>query len=166
MSFESDVLSPPRPPSTNGLTARPWLIRKLATHDAAIVARHRYFHAEEKSEDLDAYAAWLKSRITDGTYLGSVALVDKKIVAGAGIVLLDWGPTRGHPTPYRGRVVNVFTEPQWRLQGIARALVTKILADCEMRGVKQFCLGTTPAAASIYRSLGFVPYEAEMVIKG
>lgn len=143
-----------------------WLIRELAMDDAAVVSQHRYFRDGEQLEDLNVYSAWLLPRIADGRYVGRVALADGKVVGGAGVLLLDWGPTRGFPSPLRGRIVNVFTEPNWRRRGIAKALVTSVITACEGFGVRQFCLGTTPLAQSLYQSLGFVLYEAEMVKKG
>jgi GNAT superfamily N-acetyltransferase len=60
------------------------------------------------------------------------------------------------------RVVNVFTDAAWRRHGIARALLQNVLADCEALGVREFNLGATPDARSLYSSLGFQSYPAEM----
>lgn len=166
MTCDLNVLTIPNRLLTPEEGVHSCVIRKVEERDVETIARHRYFRAEEETADLEAYASWLRPHIADGTYVGSVAVVGHEVIAGAGIVLLDWGPSRGQPSPYRGRIVNVFTEPPWRLKGIARSLVRHLLATCTEGGITQFCLGTTPAAAHLYRSLGFSFYEAEMVIKG
>ncbi|MDO4262627.1 MAG: GNAT family N-acetyltransferase [Deinococcus sp.] len=84
-------------------------------------------------------------------------------MGGAGLTLLDWGLTRDDPQPWRGRVVNVWTHPAQRRQGVARQLVTHALAAAAARGVRVLSLGTTPAGRPLYEALGFEEASAEMV---
>ena len=72
----------------------------MSTDDAAIIARHRYLDAGAK-EDLVAYERWVATRIERGIYTGILAERDGGVIAGAGAVILDWGPTRGEPTGLR-----------------------------------------------------------------
>ena len=86
------------------------------------------------------------------------------LIAGAGLTLLHWGPTRGDPQPWRGRIVNVWTHPDHRRLGLARHLVRRCLeAACE-RGVTRLSLGTTAEARSLYETLGFTASTAEMTL--
>ena len=142
-----------------------WKIRAAVPADAPCIARHRYFDGGAPP-DLEAYTAWVSGRIQEGRYVGAVAETRGAIVAGAGAVWLDWGPTRGDPCPWRARVVNVFTAPAWRGLGLARTLLERVIAECRARGLRTFCLAATPDGAALYRSLGFVRYEAEMVLRG
>jgi ribosomal protein S18 acetylase RimI-like enzyme len=87
------------------------------------------------------------------------------VIAGAGAVLLDWGPTRGEPSGLRGRLVNVYTDPAWRRQGVARNLVQEVMRRCQKREVQVFNLAATDDSASLYRSIGFVPYATEMILR-
>lgn len=141
-----------------------WKIRRAAPADARCIAQHRYFNGEPP-QDLDAYAAWLVPRIEAGTYVGVVAEGPQAVVAGAGAVLLDWGPTRGEPSTTRARIVNVFTNPHWRGRGIARSLVEGVMDACAGQGVRVFCLAASADAAGMYRSLGFARSEHEMVLR-
>jgi GNAT superfamily N-acetyltransferase len=140
-------------------------LRPAVRADAATLARHRYFRAQERVEDLAAYATWAQSRLDAGAYLGWVAEDGGQVVAGAGAVLLDWGPSRGDPTALRARVVNVFTEPAWRRRGLAKALVARVLDQSAALGIKTFSLASTDEGASLYASLGFLPYPAERLLK-
>lgn len=56
----------------------------------------------------------LAPRIEQGSYAGVLAEVDGIVVAGAGAVMLGWGPSRGEPIGVRKRIVNVVTAPAWR----------------------------------------------------
>lgn len=129
-----------------------------------MIARHRYYRGEPQ-EDVEAYADWLSSRISGGTYVGFVADVRGDVVAGAGAVLLDWGPTRGERSSTRARIANVFTDAPWRLQGLARSLVTLVMQACTDRGVRVYNLAASSEGLALYGSLGFVPYEGEMILR-
>jgi len=89
----------------------------VTSGDATLLAHHRYAGTPADARDHAAYAAWVASAIARGVYLGRLALADGAVVAGAGAVLLEWGPVRGDPGAVRARLVNVYTEPAWRRRG-------------------------------------------------
>lgn len=136
----------------------------MRVEDAAVIALHRYFDAGAK-EDLAAYERWVAVRIERGTYAGVVAECDGLVMAGAGAVILDWGPTRGVSSGLRARIVNVYTEPDWRRHGIARSLVQDLIRRCQKRDVQTFSLAATADSAALYRSLGFEAYPQEMILR-
>ncbi|OWQ49102.1 hypothetical protein CDL60_04345 [Roseateles noduli] len=138
-----------------------WTERSVLPSDTAQIAAHACYR-EEDAHRRAGYADWLAPRIDAGRYVGLFAIRDGVVIGGAGVVLLDWGPTRANPDGLMGRVANVFVEPQHRGQGIARSLVANAMAQCEAMGVREFNLGATPEARELYRSLGFVDYPAEM----
>jgi GNAT superfamily N-acetyltransferase len=140
-------------------------LRKVAASDANIIAKHRYFDARATSQDQQHYATWVAEAIRTGIYIGMLAEIDGQVIAGVGVVLLQWGPTRGNASPVRGRIVNLYTEPPLRRRGIARQVVSATLACAEAIGITSFNLGTTEEAQSLYESLGFVSYPAEMLMQ-
>jgi GNAT superfamily N-acetyltransferase len=109
------------------------------------------------------YARWVVGAIARGTYVGWLAEASGEVVGGAGLVLLDWGPTRRDPNPIRGRIANVYTEPSWRRRGVARALVGQCINEAETRGIGVISLSTTLAARTLYAQLGFRAAEGQMV---
>ena len=109
-----------------------------------------------------AYAAWVHPRIDSEKYVGMLAVSDGEVVGGAGVVLLDWDPTRANPDGVMGRLVAVYTSCAFRRQGVARALVKSVLDRCEQLGVREFNLGATTEGKGLYLELGFVSYPAEM----
>ena len=138
-----------------------WTDRPTLTLDSDQVAAHACYR-EEDAHRRAGYAEWLAPRIDAGRYVGLLAIHHGTVIGGAGVVLLDWGPTRANPGGLMGRVANVFVDPQHRGQGIARSLVAKVMARCEALGVREFNLGATPEGRALYRSLGFADYPAEM----
>lgn len=109
------------------------------------------------------YARWVASALERGVYLGWLAEVEGAVVGGAGLTLLEWGPTRTSVSPVRGRVVNVFVDAAWRRRGLGTALVGSCLQEARAREITQVSLGTTPMARVLYARAGFVSSPAEMV---
>lgn len=142
----------------------PWTPRSAGTDDAAVIARHRYADAGSTA-DLQAYQHWVASRLAQGRYLGLLAEVQGQVVAGAGAVLLDWGPTRGEPCGLRARIVNVYTAPDWRRRGLSRSLVQALIAQLRAQGVAVFSLAATAQSAPLYSALGFEHYPQEMILR-
>lgn len=136
-------------------------IRRVKPEDFERVASHACYREDDAPRRL-AYAAWVKRRIEMGTYIGRFSVEGDSVASGVGALLLDWGPTRANPSGTMARIVNVYTEPPWRRQGIAKRLLEALMTDCEQRGIREFNLGSTPEARALYERLGFQLYPAEM----
>lgn len=138
-----------------------WILRAVEAADADHVAAHGCYRDDDAARR-PGYAAWVRPRIEAGRYVGRLAVVEGRVVGGAGAVLLDWGPTRANPGGQMARIVNVFTAEPQRGRGIARALLAAVIAQCEADGVREFNLGATSEGRALYRSFGFADYPAEM----
>jgi ribosomal protein S18 acetylase RimI-like enzyme len=58
----------------------------------------------------------------------------------------------------------VFVHPEWRQRGLARQLLNALFAYARARGIEQVKLSVNvenPAAAALYRAMGFEPYGRE-----
>lgn len=149
-----------------GAAAPPWTIRAATVDDVAAIAAHRFDERPAPAAPVAQYADWLRPRIADGRYLGRLAIVDGQVIAGAGAVLLDWGPRRDSGAMHLlARINNVYTEPAFRRRGIARALLRAVLDDCRGRGIAYATLAATADGAALYRALGFAPKENEMTLR-
>ncbi|MFZ6708995.1 GNAT family N-acetyltransferase [Undibacterium sp. TC9W] len=140
-------------------------IRAVSSGDGKVVVAHRYYNETEQQSDMRAYQAWVEQAIIAGKYFGFVAEQAGLIVAGAGMTIIEWGPTRGDSNPFRGRIVNVYTSPQWRRLGIARDLVSRLIKLGEQNGIHTFSLGASDDGVNMYRQLGFNNYKNEMLRK-
>lgn len=141
----------------------PMPVRPATPADAPTIALHRYPDEADAGERA-TYAEWVAGALERGTYLGFLAEGEEgQVVSGAGLTLLEWGPTRGDPQPWRGRIVNVWTGPDFRRRGLARELVTRCLEAARGRGVTRLSLGTTEMGRALYEALGFAPSGTELV---
>jgi GNAT superfamily N-acetyltransferase len=159
-------------------------IRLAAVSDAAVIGWHRarMFQDMKLVPELlfDSYRAkceaHLREHLASGKYvgwLGSPSDLPEKVVAGAGVQLRrvlphPVGEPNGAITIADGRhaiVLNVFTEPDWRRQGIATLLMREIIAWSQTERLDRLVLHASDEGRAIYERLGFVQAN-EMRFKG
>jgi GNAT superfamily N-acetyltransferase len=145
-------------------------IRRCNQDDAGTIARHRVEMFREMGEvPTDQLARELLEKSTsavaavlaDGTYVGYFAVTDDgKVIAGAGAHIKPQLPRISHdrkrvaltPVPL---VVNVYTEPESRGQGVARALMRVMMEWATAYGTDRVVLHASDAGRPLYTSLGF-----------
>ncbi|MFC4453202.1 GNAT family N-acetyltransferase [Deinococcus sonorensis] len=139
------------------------MIRAAVLADVPRMVRHRY--PGEAGDHLNGYADWLCDALPDGRYHGWLAERSGQVIGGVGLVRLEWGPTRQDPSPFRGRVVNMYVEVEARRQGVARALLATVIQAAPTLGLSTLSVGTTVLARPLYRELGFAGVATEMLLR-
>ncbi len=105
-----------------------------------------------------AFRPWLQSKMTSREYLAWVAVdPPDRIVAGLGLWLMDWPPHLIGPGAPRGNILNVYTAPSHRRQGIARRLMDASLDWCRQNAIAAVILHASDQGRSLYEHLGFTP---------
>jgi GNAT superfamily N-acetyltransferase len=126
---------------------------------------------ELRAELFDSFRAQsleaLRRLFERGDYIGWLASPDdepKRIVAGAGVQLREVPP---HPQPdangkidiVSGRqaiIQNVYTEPDWRRQGLAALLIKRIIDWTREQGIDSLVLHASEEGRALYQRLGFI----------
>jgi ribosomal protein S18 acetylase RimI-like enzyme len=144
-----------------------YLAPRIATlDDVGTLVRHRAEMFAEMGKPRDARFAemvsqcdgWFRTHVANGTYVGFLIAPSNEpemVVAGGGLLHLDWPPTHGDPQPLRGYILNVFVEPAHRRRGLARMATLACLDECRKRGIRIATLHAADAARSLYERLGF-----------
>ena len=139
-------------------------VRQATVSDASVIARHRVGMFQDMGELALDEAAVVESasrtrllgQLVSGEYVGWLAETRGEVVAGAGVLLHLYYPTRANP---RGRpnayILNVYTEPGHRRQGLACQLIAEILAWCRARDIPRASLHASRLGRSVYERLGF-----------
>ncbi len=139
---------------------------RLATlDDAPIIThhRHRMFVDAGRKDDKymqmvsEAFEPWVRHKIKEGRYIGWLTTQDGIVVAGAGLLLLDWPPHPLDPEPFRGYLLNVYVEPEFRRKHLATNLIELALAEARRRKIKVVSLHSTEEGRPLYKSSGFRP---------
>lgn len=133
--------------------------------DASVITHHRrrmFVDAGRRdNEVLDVMARnfepWVAKMIGEGRYLGWLTIDDGgKVVAGAGLMLLDWAPHPLDPLQtQRGYLLNVYVEPEYRRRRLASNLIERALAEARRRKIRVVALHSTAEGRPLYESNGF-----------
>ena len=88
----------------------------------------------------------------------TVLAIDGKInepIGCATLCYIELMPTFSHPTGRRAHLMNVYTAPDYRGQGMARRMVEMLIEEARRRGVTEISLDATASGRPLYRKLGF-----------
>jgi GNAT superfamily N-acetyltransferase len=141
-----------------------FVIRPAAIEEAAIIGAQRramFFdmgYRDGLEAMVEAFLPWIREKMATGEYVGWFAIAeDGAIAAGAGLWLMDWPPHMIGPGSRRGNILNVYTDPQYRRQGLARRLTETAIEWCGTHGIATAILHASEEGRDLYRSLGFEP---------
>lgn len=84
-----------------------------------------------------------------------LAFDGERAIGCATICYITLMPTVDHPTGKRAHIMNVYTNADYRRQGIARHMITMLLDGARERGVTYVSLDATENGRPLYTSLGF-----------
>jgi GNAT superfamily N-acetyltransferase len=141
-------------------------IREATAADIETIVRHRremFFdmgHSDQPVLDelVKSFRPWLAEKLSKQEYRAWFAIAeDGSVAAGAGVWLMDWPPGLHTAEPWRGNILNVYTEQAHRRRGLARRLVCTARDWCGMQGIHVVILHSSEQGRPLYESLGFQP---------
>jgi len=102
------------------------------------------------------FEPWVAKMINEGKYFGWLTSEGDRVVAGAGLLLLDWPPHPLDPrSTQRGYLLNVYVEPEYRRRKLASQLIELALAEARRRKIRVVALHSTEEGRRLYESNGF-----------
>ncbi|MEH2142223.1 GNAT family N-acetyltransferase [Nostoc sp.] len=90
--------------------------------------------------------------------------MDTQIIATSGLVFFQRPPYNSNLSGLEAYVMNVYTIPMWRGQGIPTALLKEIISFVRATEAKRLWLHATEDGKRIYEKLSFVSTSKEMEI--
>jgi ribosomal protein S18 acetylase RimI-like enzyme len=138
--------------------------RSATPADLEIVLAHRREMFREMGGDyartLETFEAasrkYFGDALRDGSYYGVLCEIDGKIAAGGGVVIAAWPGSPMNFEPRRAWILNIYVEPEFRRQGLARAMMQHLIAWCREQGFQSVALHSSEYGRSLYDKLGFV----------
>ncbi len=118
---------------------------------------------DEYHEHLNKY--FLK-HMNNETFLAWLAEDETKtIIATSGLAIIEKPPQLWNLTGKETYIMNMFTKPEWRKQGIGSALLEKMLEESKARDISQVYLYATPIGRALYEKYGFKQSEHSMFLR-
>jgi GNAT superfamily N-acetyltransferase len=141
------------------------VLREAGRDDLETILHHRRRMCEDMGHRdaavldgmVDDCRGILRRWLDEGVYRGWLVEREGAVVAGAGLIVSAWLPNAADTLSRRATILNVYTEPAHRRQGLARALMDRILLWCGQEGFRAVTLDASDDGRALYESMGFRP---------
>ena len=124
--------------------------------------------ANKLSDDVDmsvvekescAYYNWA---LETGEHIAYLVYDKEKFIGAGGVSFYQVMPTYHNPSGKKAYIMNMYTAPEYRRQGIAIHILDLLVKDAKAQGVSQIALEATDMGRPLYERYGFVKMEDEM----
>lgn len=136
-------------------------IREINLGDAGIITRMRMRMLEEVTDQplpeglASSVHHFIMKHMLDNTCLGMVAEQDGKVVADAVIYLFETMPDEVNVTGLTAMLYNVYTEPEYRGQGIMARMLPEVIRLAREAGAAELKMSAEKKAIPLYERMGF-----------
>ena len=120
--------------------------------------RIRQLREEGAKEDIDIKPAlrdYYNRHMTDGTFVSWLALDGDKIIGTSGMSFVEKPPYFGCPNGRIGLLSSMFTEKEYRRQGIAKELLSKVIKEAKEYGCGNVQITASDMGVLLYTDFGF-----------
>ena len=110
------------------------------------------------------FVPWVRAKLEDGSYVGWLTEEDGRLVAGAGLWVMEFPPHFLDEEPRRAYLLNFYVAPEMRGRGLARELLGLAVAEAKARGIKVVSLHASKFGKPLYERNGFA-MSNEMLLR-
>jgi ribosomal protein S18 acetylase RimI-like enzyme len=107
---------------------------------------------------------FLAEALSSGSFRSWLGLMNGNVAGGGAVLLSPWPCHPYDSTCRRATILNVYTYPEYRRKGVARALMQAMLDWCKTEGFTAVFLHASDDGRPLYESLGF-KFNNEMRLK-
>lgn len=107
---------------------------------------------------------YLVNKLNKG-YMCWVAEENGEIVASGGLIIFEKPPAADNITGLEGYIMNIYTIPQFRRNGIATTIMNEIINYLKEIGIKKIRLHASKGGRPVYEKLGFDSNNSEMILE-
>lgn len=134
--------------------------RKATIHDMdeLIHLRKKQLADEgiEPNIDIDRELyAFFENKLNDGSLRQWLVEVDGGVIACGAVLFYEFPPTYTNRSGIKAYITNMYTEENYRGQGIATSLLTKLVDEAKDSGVTRIWLGASRLGKPVYKKFGF-----------
>ena len=126
--------------------------------DSFIEMRINQLREEGAKEDIDLYPAlkdYYNRHMADGTFVSWIALDGDKIIGTSGMSFVEKPPYFGCPNGKIGLLSSMFTASEYRRQGIARELLSRVVQEAKEYGCGVVQITASDMGVLLYTDFGF-----------
>jgi ribosomal protein S18 acetylase RimI-like enzyme len=123
--------------------------------------RHRMFVDMGRPDDdslrtvIANFRPWITRKLQNNEYLGWFATQQDRVVAGAGLMLIDFPPNIKDPSTTRAYLLNFYVEPEFRGHRLGRTLLDCAMEETRHRHIGVVTLHASTLGRPLYEAFGF-----------
>lgn len=145
--------------------------KKAAPEDIEELVRTRILvlrAANQLSEDKDLSKveqesyAYYKRALKSGEHIAYLVYDNHTFIGAGGVSFYQVMPTYHNPSGKKAYIMNMYTAPEYRRQGIAYHTLDLLVKAAKEQGVSQITLEATNQGRPLYEKYGFVKMKQEM----
>ncbi len=134
--------------------------RKLSDNeiDRFIEMRINQLREEGAKEDIDirpALTDYYKRHLSDGTFVSWIAIDNGEIIGTSGLSVVEKPPYFGCPSGKIGLLSSMFTDKEYRRQGVAKTLLLHIVDEAREAGCGTVQITASDMGVLLYTAFGF-----------
>ena len=105
---------------------------------------------------------YYRAALSDGSHAAWLVFDGDTWIGAGGVSFYQIMPTYHNPSGRKAYLMNIYTRPDYRRQGIARHMVDLLVGEARERGITAISLEATAMGMPLYESYGFIHMPAEM----
>jgi predicted acetyltransferase len=107
---------------------------------------------------------YFSEKIKNNEFISWLAYKNNVIIATSGICFYTLAPSFKNITGKTAYIMNMYTKPEYRKQGIASNLFIKMIDEAKNLGIKKLVLHATDEGKKIYSKHGFKDENSAMML--
>ena len=154
---------------TNG--ERKYIYKRGTVTDIEELVRTRIIvlrAANKLSDEIDmeqvrqASYEYYQKALASGEHVAYLVYDDDRFVGAGGVSFYQVMPTYHNASGRKAYIMNMYTAPEYRRQGIAMQTLDLLVKEAKTQGITQISLEATEAGCPLYEKYGFVAMQDEM----
>ncbi len=111
----------------------------------------------EPNTNIDSELSFFfEKKLSDGTLIQWLAEDKEEIIACGAVIFYEFPPSYTNKTGRKAYISNMYTKENYRGQGIAANLLTRLIEEVENAGVTKIWLGASEMGRPVYKKFGFI----------
>lgn len=108
---------------------------------------------------------YYKKALTTGAHIAYLVFDEDIFVGAGGVSFYQVMPTYHNPSGNKAYIMNMYTNPEYRRQGIAYKTLDMLIDDIRKKGISAISLEATEMGRPLYEKYGFIKMNDEMELQ-
>jgi len=142
--------------------------RKLCKNDIELFINLRLDFINEFHKDIDemekdkiqkSLKNYFERHIENDDFIGIICEYNEKVISVAYLIIGEWPANRTFINGKIATLLNVYTYPEYRKNGIGTNVINKIIEEAKKQNVSIINLLATEDGENVYKKIGFMETE-------